>query len=235
MGAFAILPIMTLAQIRTEVARYLGVVDITLDGYYNSNYLAAVNRAQNQTGIDLHVPIKVGVVSTVGPTVVLPSDARSDMVLSVLAENMTSFGSRQLSVVEIDEAYRLEGTLNQPAGTPVPKLAIFGQGSFLTIFPSQPVTTTYNIVYVAVPTDLAADTDNAWGGTYPSYHYLIAIKAAMLLLVSDGPGESMDRYKALSEVYDRDRLEAFMHIHPNRAYTPSTSRTVIPEKKAGEP
>lgn len=225
---------MTLAQLRPDLSRYLGIYDVTQDGYYNSNYLAAINRAQQLVGLDLHTPMKSATVSVAGPTVNLPSDARQDLVFSIVAENPSTFGSRQLQVMEIDEALRLLGTLTQPAGTPPPRIAIMGQGPFISVYPSQGVTTNYTLTYVSVPTDLALDTDVVWGGLSPSYHYMVAMMGAMLLLLGDGPGESFDRYTSLANTYVLNRQEAYMHLHPNRDYAPASDRTVLPETPAGK-
>lgn len=213
---------MTFAGLRRELSRYLGVVDVAVDNYYAINHVHALNRGQDVVGMDLHIPNTITSVATVANETAWPATIRRGGLLSVTAEG--AFGRRDVSVVNQDEAERLRGLF--PSAGP-PRMAV----PLPTVIRFVPVTgasITYTISGVATNAAMAIDTDTPWGGLHLDHAPLIALYAALYLLQQDGAGRSQERAQALQQGYDRERVEAYLRIHPNRGVAPANLRMALP-------
>lgn len=215
---------MNLVGLRRELSRYLGVVDVAVDNYYNVNHIHALNRGQDAVGMDLHIPTVVTTASATINEVAWPATIRRGGLLSVAAEG--AFGRRLLSVTNQDEAERLRGLL--PASGP-PALAVVLPAA-IRFIPITGLAITYTLSGVGVNTAMTLDADTPWTGQHLDHAQLIALYAGLYLLQQDGTGRSLERLQHLRQLYDRERVESFLAIHPNRGVAPANLRFLLPQE-----
>lgn len=215
---------MTLADLRRELSRYLGVVDVAVDNYYNINHVHALNRGMDIVGMDLHIPKNVVTVVSQISDVPWPTTIRRGGLLSAVATG--AFGRRLLSVVNQDEAERLRGLA--PAVGP-PALAVI-LPTAIRFVPVTGAIIDYTIVGVGTNASLALDGDTPWGGQHADYAHLIALFAAIFLLQQDGTGRGIERFQLLQQQYNHGRVEAFLALHPNRGVAPANLRFALPQE-----
>jgi hypothetical protein len=108
-------------------------------------------------------------------------------------------------------------------------LAQTGATATLEPFPNATVGLPSTVHYTAVAkvTDMAGTGDVPWGGSAPSWHFLIPLRASIPLLVRDGRPEEA---KGNAEEYERQRVQAVLELHATRLLTPHIKRLLMPKE-----
>jgi len=199
---------MTLGELRSELARYLGLDSTTSDGLVAFWDTQLLNDAMRQIEVELNLPRLSIVVDKAtleaDPEVSLP-DASSvlqivaapDRIIPILAEEDWAPSSEDRPLV----AYYDYGAICKD-GDPVKVLFLKGE--------SWEWPESVRIVYQGKHVPLVNETDQPWGGRYARYHGLIAMRAAMdgLLRLDPGEPETRLRYTSVAASYQsmKERL-----------------------------
>jgi len=167
---------MTLAQLQGQLARLIGLQNVSNDPNVAAWVTDALNQAQLEIAVDLQIP---RTRFTLGPGVnpfVLPPGIQSWGVLAV--RDITN--DNPLAI--IDPSRRLAES--NPTATGVPIFAEYGFNQ-LNLYPAPTTPVQIEVVAAVIPADMVLATDQPWNGQYPDYHGLIAMKAALLIHESD--------------------------------------------------
>ena len=218
----------TLTQLAARLSNHLGLDDVTTDAAYSSVYLAEMNRAQDDVGRDIHWPIEEYTQpNQTTVTFTINANARPDMVLAARVSG--AYGDRPVPVVGVEARRQsnIIGYTNAPPRMVV--LAQSGSSATLEPWPNPTVSLPSTVYYTAIAkaTDLVGGSDVPWGGSGPSWHFLIPLKASIAMLKRDGRPEEA---KENAEEYERQRVQAILELHATRLLTPHIKRLLAPKE-----
>jgi len=186
---------MTLAQLQSRLARFLGLQNIGDDPAYLTWSTDALNDAQIEVAAELQVPRRLTtIVASSGPFPA-PSDIQT---WGIIAATDTTNGN-PLAIV--DPQTRLAKYPSNTIGTPE-LIEYYQVSNTLQLYPAPPAPVNVEIYYARIPTPMVAPTDEPFDGMYREYHIIVALKAALLVHEADWGDPSRVQW-----VYQRYEIE----------------------------
>lgn len=169
---------MTLAQLQSHLARLIGLQAPGDDPNVAAWMTDALNQAQLEIATDLQIPRSITTIPAVSGSFPVPGGTQSWGILA--ARDLTN--NNPLAIV--DPARRLAEL--GPLTTGVPSYLEYDPSAgTLVPYPVPTAPIDIELVYAVIPTDMVNPTDQPWNGAYPDYHFLVAMKAALLIHESD--------------------------------------------------
>lgn len=200
---------MTLAELKQDLALYLGLDTTIADGLVALWDARLLNNAAKDLALTLKIPRGDVLFSRAdleaGP-VSLPNNAAE--VLRVVATP-----DYVLPILEADDY--TPGTDEKPALLKQYSYVALVQGTApitLTLLapdmvqPPEAVKVTYRASFA----DMAQETDQPWGGAYPEWHRIIPLRAAMDALMFLSPGSEGENEVVLRINRAREKYEAML-------------------------
>ena len=208
---------MTLGELRTRLAYHLGLDSTTSDGliaFWDAN---ALNDAARFIADRLSIPrlwVDFTKNDLASGTLNMPSEAETIVRAVVPPDTVVPIVSAD-DYVEDDR-----GTL--------PRVRRFARNAVLVNENASPITVKWlgaaweeppdrlRIIYKPRYTPMVNETDQPWGGAYPRYHELIALRAALDMLGRLDPGEpeTVLRMRVVNEEYQRIYSEFASDLDP---------------------
>jgi len=196
---------MTLGDLRRSLALYLGLDSTTSDGlvgYWDADLL---NKAAREIANELAIPrgsVEFTKADLQGGPVSLPSDVITVLRVVVPPDLV-------VPVLDADDY------VPDDDGVLMPRVKLMSGYAFLLNADASPQTLRFvgpsweeppdriKVVYMKSFNDMVNETDVPWGGAYPRYHELIALRAAMTALLNLDPGEpeTAMRYRRVLDIY----------------------------------
>ncbi len=173
---------MTFGELKTRLARYLGLQALSDDPNAASWGPDALNQAQLEIARELSFPRKIASITTGSSNpITFATDAQSGGLLVVYnkdAKEIIPFFDKTQGMAEYANLLDKRG---------YPRVALYDPAlpNELEIYPLPVVATNIDVYYAALPPDMVNDTDVPWSGNFPEHHDVIALRAAMLILESD--------------------------------------------------
>lgn len=217
---------MTLGELRRSLALYLGLDSTTSDGlvgYWDADLL---NKAAREIANELAIPRGSAEFTKAdlqrGP-VSLPSDVITVLRVVVPPDLVAP-------VLDADDY------VPDDDGVLMPRVKLMSGYAFLLDADASPQTLRFvgpsweeppdriKVVYMKSFKDMVNETDVPWGGAYPRYHELIALRAALDMLGRLDPGEpeTVLRMRVVNEEYQRIYSEFASDLDPIMYFASST-------------
>jgi len=170
---------MNLGQLQTQLARLIGLDSTDNDPNVAAWATDALNQAQHEIAVDLQIPRSSVLLPSVSGPVSLPSNVQSWGVLAVF----DATNHNPLAIIDEAKGYA-EGAPTAITGTPT--IAVYSHSANTLTphpIPSSPID--LYVHYAFIPPDMTSSTDEPWAGQYRDHHYIVALKAALLIHESD--------------------------------------------------